>query len=450
MGGTARTILVHYGGAVVFTALAVLVRWLLDPWLGDSLPLVTLFGAVAVAVWLGGYRPALVAAVLGYLACAWLFVEPRGSLGLDNARNVIGLFAYLLSCGFLVGFGEAMHAARRRFESKKRRLERAESLLGSVIDNAPVGIAIFDTDLRFVRLNDQAARADGLAKEDHIGKTVLDLFPDLGPNVQARLRHVLDTGEPVVGVEMSGETPAQPGQQRHWLANYFPIRTPDGRTLGVGAIALEVTEKKRAEATLRESERRERERAAELETILRATPTAIWIAHDPECRTITGNPAAYELLRMTEGTNVSATGEAAMGRRYQEYRDDQPIPPNELPMQKAAAAGVEVHDAELKLVFEDGMVRFIYGNAVPLRGDGGTVRGSVAAFVDITERTNAEKRLRLLWEAAAVLLTTDQPDAMMRALFTKIAPHFGLDAYFNFMVEETGEGLRLSSCQGIP
>ena len=105
MRGKTRTILLNYGGAVVFTALAVLLRWLLDPWLGDHLPLATLYGAVAIAVWLGGYRPALLAAVLGYLACDWLFIEPRGTFGLGIARDLIGLVAYLASCGIIVGFG---------------------------------------------------------------------------------------------------------------------------------------------------------------------------------------------------------------------------------------------------------------------------------------------------------------------------------------------------------
>jgi two-component system sensor histidine kinase KdpD len=114
MSRTTRTILRHYGGAVAFVALAVLLCWLLDSWLADSLPLATLYGAVALAVWVGGYRPALLAAVLGFLACQWLFVEPRGTLGLDNPRGLIGLLAYLLSCAIIVGFGEALRRARRR------------------------------------------------------------------------------------------------------------------------------------------------------------------------------------------------------------------------------------------------------------------------------------------------------------------------------------------------
>ena len=76
---------------------------------------------------------------------------------------------------------------------------------------------------------------------------------------------------------------------------------------------------------------------------------------------------------------------------------------------------------------------------------------------DITERRVAEEglwrqseRIRLLWEAAAVLLTTEEPDLMMRGLFSRIAPHLGLDTYFNFMVDESGTFLRLESFVGIP
>ena len=77
--------------------------------------------------------------------------------------------------------------------------------------------------------------------------------------------------------------------------------------------------------------------------------------------------------------------------------------------------------------------------------------------IDITERLHAEEalrqseeRLRLLWESAAVLLTTEEPDAMLRGLFTQLAPHLGLDAYFNYMVNDAGDALRLESCVGIP
>jgi signal transduction histidine kinase/DNA-binding response OmpR family regulator len=59
------------------------------------------------------------------------------------------------------------------------------------------------------------------------------------------------------------------------------------------------------------------------------------------------------------------------------------------------------------------------------------------------------KRLAVLWEAAAVLLTTEEPDTMLRSLFEKIRDSLSLDVYFNFMVSETGDALELVSTTGI-
>src|SRR5262245_25069942 len=102
----ARSAAAVYGASIAALAAALLLRALLDPWMGNTLPLVTLFGAVAAAVWLGGYGPAILVTILGYLACAYVFIEPRGALGLTDIVNVIGLIAYLSTCSLIVGFGE--------------------------------------------------------------------------------------------------------------------------------------------------------------------------------------------------------------------------------------------------------------------------------------------------------------------------------------------------------
>src|SRR5215813_50083 len=122
-----------YGIAVAALAAAVFLRWLLDPVLGDTLPLVTLYGAVAVAVWVGGYRPAMLVVALGYVACAYLFIEPRGSLGLVEGRNLVGLAAYLTTCLIIIGLGEAMRVAQRRAEVRRDTLRVTLASMGDAV-----------------------------------------------------------------------------------------------------------------------------------------------------------------------------------------------------------------------------------------------------------------------------------------------------------------------------
>ena len=119
--------------AVLATAAAVAVRWLLDGWLHGQLPLVTLFAAVAAAVWFGGYRPALLVVVLGYLACDYLFIEPRGVFGLNDAPTLIGLLAHLFSCALIIGFGEATRAAHRRAKDQQESLRTTLASIGDAV-----------------------------------------------------------------------------------------------------------------------------------------------------------------------------------------------------------------------------------------------------------------------------------------------------------------------------
>jgi signal transduction histidine kinase len=125
---------IRYAVAILSVAVAMLVRWLLDPLLGDSQPLSLLFGAIALTVWFGGYKPAIFATVLGYVAADYLFTEPRGEIAIHTAQQLIGFITYLLSSGIVIAFGEAlarMEARSRRYvlelECKGRELERAQA-----------------------------------------------------------------------------------------------------------------------------------------------------------------------------------------------------------------------------------------------------------------------------------------------------------------------------------
>lgn len=138
-------------------------------------------------------------------------------------------------------------------------LARTTVLLETLLATAPLGFCYFDRDLRYVRINDRLAEMNGLPAAAHLGKTVGEIVPALSLEVQEITERILATGEAVVGHELSGETPAQPGVTRHWSETWYPVRDASGAIAGFGVIVEEITERKHAEAAQRESEERMQE-----------------------------------------------------------------------------------------------------------------------------------------------------------------------------------------------
>jgi PAS domain S-box-containing protein len=112
---------------------------------------------------------------------------------------------------------------------------------------APVGLCFFDRDLRFVRVNEHLAEMNGVPATEHIGRSIREVVPDLAETAEPLMRKVLETREPVVGLELVGETAAQPGVQRTWIETWTPVVDRDGQILGINVIAEEVTQRRRHE-----------------------------------------------------------------------------------------------------------------------------------------------------------------------------------------------------------
>lgn len=156
--------------------------------------------------------------------------------------------------------------------TERKRVEEAlrarEEQLNSLFLASPAGLALLDSQFRYLRINAPLAEANGLSIEAHIGKTIYEVLPRVAPKVAPLFRRVLN-GETVYNVEVSGETPQKPGFIRHWVASYFPIRDASGRITMLGGVVLEVTERKALEEELRKHrhhlEDLVRQRTAELE-----------------------------------------------------------------------------------------------------------------------------------------------------------------------------------------
>ncbi len=121
----------------------------------------------------------------------------------------------------------------------------AGALVDALFENAAVGLAFWDRDLRYRRINAELAAMNGVPVEEHLGRRPSEVLPELGPILEPTFRNVIETGVPLRDLDVSGETPSAPGVRRTWVASYFPVREGD-EIVGVTGIVIEVTAERRA------------------------------------------------------------------------------------------------------------------------------------------------------------------------------------------------------------
>jgi PAS domain S-box-containing protein len=187
-------------------------------------------------------------------------------------RTPRGMLSLVASADLLPPIGDMVPAVIVSFEdvTELRRTQRttadAIALLNTLFESAPIGLAYLDLELRYVRVNDALAAINGVPAADHVGRTVPEVVPNVDPAVMTALRRVLETGEPMANIEVDAEMPARPGVKGTWLEGFYPVRGHDGEILGMGAVVLDITGRKAAEA--------ERERALAAEREARAAAEA--------------------------------------------------------------------------------------------------------------------------------------------------------------------------------
>ncbi|MEH2127617.1 PAS domain S-box protein [Nostoc sp.] len=170
--------------------------------------------------------------------------RPNGSLGefLVYKFPILGLSAQKLVGRVAIDITE-----RKILE---RELAHKQKLLDTFINNAPVGITILDRELRYSLINEALAEINGIPAAAHFGKTPWEIVPDLARKQEQVFRHVLTTGEAILDLEISGETPKFPGVIRTWLASYFPIQSEADQPISMGIVVVEISDRKRAEQML--------------------------------------------------------------------------------------------------------------------------------------------------------------------------------------------------------
>lgn len=218
------------------------------------------------------------------------------------------------------------------------------------------------------------------------------VYPEDSEKVQQAVQHSIETGADYqVEFRM-----IRPDQTIRWVQARGRIYRDDtGKPVRMVGIDIDITDRKSVEVELIRSRAEAKAQADDLAAILDAVPAMTFIARDPECKTVTSSRTAHELLRLPPGANSSKSAPPEeRPSHFQMMKNGRVLSPEELPLQKAAKTARAVRDVELRIAFVGGTWLDVYGHAVPLLDEEGSVRGAVGAFVDITERKKIEERLK--------------------------------------------------------
>ncbi len=132
-------------------------------------------------------------------------------------------------------------------------LQAKSQQLESLLTSAPLGMAFFDREHRYVHINDELAAINGMTAAAHIGHPFEEILPGIAEAVAPMLNRVFDTGDIVENWEVMGETPREPGIRRHWLTGCYPVRNDRGDIETVGIWVIEISGRKKAEEQVRRS-----------------------------------------------------------------------------------------------------------------------------------------------------------------------------------------------------
>jgi PAS domain S-box-containing protein len=144
-------------------------------------------------------------------------------------------------------------AAQEELRRKSEEAARQHAEIETLYHTAPIGLALFDIkDYRYLRLNERQAAFFGLKPEQVVGRTLTEMAPIEG------LKELFDQvrdGAPVINYPLEGTLVTDPDEHRYWTVSYFPVYATDGSIQAITAASLEITQQKKAEEALIQSEK---------------------------------------------------------------------------------------------------------------------------------------------------------------------------------------------------
>ncbi|MEM7687503.1 MAG: chemotaxis protein CheB [Pseudomonadota bacterium] len=287
----------------------------------------------------------------------------------------------------LVDITDQKHVEQKLQETANK-LARQYAELESLYDATPVGLSLVDKDMRYVRINERLAEINGIPAVDHIGRSQSELLPDIDADIRHMQMQVLETGEASIGNPVTGTTPAQPGVERHWIADFYPVRDEASEVIALGSCVNEITEQKRLQLKLEQA----------LNDLMQSEDR-LSFALD------TGKVGAWEYDLATEETDRTLLHDRIFGHDelldewdfeiFLGYVIEEDRAKVRLIFDEAAKTQSH-YDLECRIRRADGQIRWIEAHSRPRFSPEGNLVGFAGTLADITTRKEAEQRQALL------------------------------------------------------
>lgn len=258
----------------------------------------------------------------------------------------------------------------------------SEKLWKTIFEQSPIGFALWDRELKNVRMNKALAKMAGFPEQFYISKESKNLSNIISEESMALMEQIFVTGEAVIGHELVGNTTKTSKHLQTWLVSYHPF-FEDDKVEGVLASFEDITERKRIEAENLRILEELRHREAKFDSLILATATTYWNAN-AEGEIIDDVPMWNKL------TGQSTKQMQNLGWQSVIHPDD--VEATTLKWQ-ASLKERNIYECEFRLKMKSGEYRYFLSRALPVLDINGDVREWVGINVDIQNQKNSDFKL---------------------------------------------------------
>lgn len=189
-----KNTITRYSATLLATGIALLIRLLLGPVLGDYLPYITLFAAVAFSAWFCGVGPSIVAVVVAVVGARYWLIHPTHSFSTPDLAQSLSVLYFLFTSSIIVVFGEVNRRNTERLARTQRELESQISQHKAELTTANQHLR--DLTGHVLHLQDEERRRIARELHDSVGQSLAALGMNLS-TIAANIERLTKTASTV-------------------------------------------------------------------------------------------------------------------------------------------------------------------------------------------------------------------------------------------------------------